>query len=59
MRIFTLTAMVFIAGFLAGCLVSWLIEGVPYYRESAISGAVIAGLMAWQLHMNNKSKSNG
>jgi hypothetical protein len=58
-RICGFAGLIFVAAFLAGSLVSWMIEGVPYYRESAVSGAIVAGLMALQLHKNSKSETNG
>jgi membrane associated rhomboid family serine protease len=58
-RIVGIGVAVAVAGFVAGSIVSWLIDGVPYYRESAISGLIVGGLMAWQLYRNDKGKGHG
>lgn len=58
-RPFGIGAAVFVSAFLTGSLVSYLIEGVARYRESAIGALIVAGLMAWQMHKNNKSNGNG
>jgi len=47
-----------VAGFLAGSIMSWLIEGVPYYRESAVSGLIVGVLLAWKLHHNNTGEGH-
>jgi hypothetical protein len=59
LRICGLSALLFGAVFLTSAVVSWLISGDPFYGESAGIGAVFAGMAAWQLHKDNKSKING
>jgi len=59
LKIAGLCTAVFGAAFLVGSLVSYLIEGIPHYRESAISGLIIAGLMALQLRRSARDRSSG
>ena len=58
-KIACLCTLIFLAAFLTGSLISYLIEGVANYKEGAISGAIISGLMGWQLHRNGRDKTNG
>ncbi|MEQ1724360.1 MAG: hypothetical protein ABL882_00335 [Sphingopyxis sp.] len=57
-RTLGLVAAMFGAGFLAGALVSYLLDGVPDYRQSAFSGAILAGLTVGELYRRNKGRAD-